>query len=420
VTKNVCQHAENSCKHVEQVVQSSCDALKEHHVDTNDDASNGLSMLAQGVQSDGTVVQVKWQRSSIFQSQCKIQDKVCKLIIDGASFTNAISSDLVAALSLPTWRLPTLHYIQWMNQSGMLKITHKARVKFSIGHYIDTVECDVAQLIACHLLSGSLWQFDLDATHGGHSNSYSFMHKGIQCVLKPMIEGAIKAEAFAPVKKKFNSSTIKAKPGTAFLQEGENNVCVPGRVQAANVSASPNLIFCLGSGATYKDQNNCSIQSGSPDFGLNNVKGDNVPTGKTSNNYLVVPDLKADYSFSACNMTKVFSNHSKPRTTLMQGGEDDESMVHQFSSTVDSGNISNDSIIAYGNYKESHIIQFGALHISINQCVDRSSLVQAWHKKTFMSVNWYKEVHCNLNYDGVELQREEKMKPQNKKNTHWG
>jgi hypothetical protein len=115
MTKNVSKHAENSCTHVEQVVQSSCDASTEHHVDTIDDASNGLSMLAQGVQSDGTTVQVKGQRSSIFQSQCKIQDKVCKLIIDGGSFTNAISSYLVAALPLSTWRLPTLCYMQWMN-----------------------------------------------------------------------------------------------------------------------------------------------------------------------------------------------------------------------------------------------------------------------------------------------------------------
>jgi hypothetical protein len=46
VTKNVSQHAEISCTHVKQVVQSSCDASKEHHVDTIDDASNGLSMLA--------------------------------------------------------------------------------------------------------------------------------------------------------------------------------------------------------------------------------------------------------------------------------------------------------------------------------------------------------------------------------------
>jgi hypothetical protein len=100
---------------VEQAVQSSCDASTKHHVDPIDDASNGLSMLAQGVQSDGTAVQVKGQHSNIYQSQCKIQDKVCKLIIDGGSFTNAISSDLVVALSLSTQRLSMPHYMQWMN-----------------------------------------------------------------------------------------------------------------------------------------------------------------------------------------------------------------------------------------------------------------------------------------------------------------
>jgi hypothetical protein len=203
VTKNVSQHAEISCTHVEPNVQSSCDASTEHHVDTIDDASNGLSMLAQGVQSDGTTIQVKGQCSSIFQSQCKIQDKVCKLIIYGISFTNAISLDLVAALSLYTWRLSTPRYMQWMNQSDMLKITHKARVKFSIGNYIDTVDCDVAPLSTCHLLLGRPWQFDLDATHGSRrSNTYSSVHKGMSHVLKPMMKTAIKADIFSAVRKK--------------------------------------------------------------------------------------------------------------------------------------------------------------------------------------------------------------------------
>jgi hypothetical protein len=76
------------------------------------------------------------------------------LIIDGGSCANVIGSDLVNALSLSTRRLPTPRYIQWMNQSGTLKITHKARVKFSIGAYIDTLDCDVAPLSACHLLLG--------------------------------------------------------------------------------------------------------------------------------------------------------------------------------------------------------------------------------------------------------------------------
>jgi hypothetical protein len=69
-------------------------------------------MIAQEVHSDGTIVDVKGQRSSIFKTACKIQDMVCKVIIDGGSFTNAISLDVVHALSLSMWRLPMLHYIQ--------------------------------------------------------------------------------------------------------------------------------------------------------------------------------------------------------------------------------------------------------------------------------------------------------------------
>lgn len=146
---------------------SSYDSQSEINIDDTDDASDGLSMMARDVHSDGTAVMVKGQRSNIFHAECQINDKVCKMIVDGGSFANVISSDLVNALSLSTRRLPTPRYMQWMNQNGTLKITHKARVKFPVGTYIDTVDFDVATLSACHLLSGRPWQFDLDATHGG-------------------------------------------------------------------------------------------------------------------------------------------------------------------------------------------------------------------------------------------------------------
>src|SRR6266508_5663848 len=91
----------------------------------------------------GQIIETKGQQRNVFQSECKIKDKVCKLVIDGGSFTNIISKDLVQALSLSTWRHPTPHHVQWINPAGKLKITHKVRVQFSIGNYIDKVECDV-------------------------------------------------------------------------------------------------------------------------------------------------------------------------------------------------------------------------------------------------------------------------------------
>ena len=88
---------------------SPCDTKSEIKIDDTNDVSDGLSMMAQEVQCDGTIANVKGQHSSIFMSECSIKDKVCKLIIDGGSFTNVVSSDVVQALSLSTWRL--LHLV---------------------------------------------------------------------------------------------------------------------------------------------------------------------------------------------------------------------------------------------------------------------------------------------------------------------
>jgi hypothetical protein len=115
----------------------------------------------------------------------------------------------------------------WMNQCGMLKITHKERVKFSVGNYVEIVDCDVAPLSAYHLLLGRPWQFDLDATHGGCSNNYSFAHKGLQHVLKPMPESAIKVDIFPVVRKRKKDPPMDTpKLRTTLFQEGENDVSI--------------------------------------------------------------------------------------------------------------------------------------------------------------------------------------------------
>jgi hypothetical protein len=116
----------------QQVLESSCDADVESLFAIGDDVV-GLSLMSLEVTRNGTISISTGQRCNIFQSECKIKEKVCKLIIDGGSFTNVISSDVVHALSLSTWRLPMPLYMQWMNTGGTLKITHKARVKFLVG-----------------------------------------------------------------------------------------------------------------------------------------------------------------------------------------------------------------------------------------------------------------------------------------------
>jgi len=310
---------------------SSCDTQPDIKIDDNDVASNGLSMMAREVHSDGTTIDVRGQRSNIFHSECKVHDKVCKLIIDGGSFTNVISSDLVHALSLSTWRLPSPCYMQWMNQSGTLKITHRARVKFSMGNYVDSVDCNVVPMNACHLLLSRPWQFDLDATHGGRSNTYSFIHKGVHHILKPMKESDIKAHVFAGATRKKSGVHCTSKLRTTLVQEGENGVEIP----TLNAAPSESVVSCKE-----------PIQLGS----ISNILGKNVAMTKDT--------LAAKKVSKITVIKKPVEITPKPRTALFQGGENDEPIAPQDGQ----GDMSSDnSNIAAGNSLISSDLQFGAI-----------------------------------------------------------
>ena len=113
------------------------------------------SLMVQRVQEDR--IEDKVQRWNIFQSECKINKTNCKVIIDGGSYTNAVSKGLVDALGLPAWKHPQPQRVEWLYHTGKLKVTHKVRIKFSVADYTDMVICDVIPMEACHLLLGRPW-----------------------------------------------------------------------------------------------------------------------------------------------------------------------------------------------------------------------------------------------------------------------
>jgi hypothetical protein len=65
------------------------------------------------------------------------------------------------------------------------------KVTFSIHDYTNTVECDVVPMIVCHLLLGRPWQFDRNAMHEGHDNTYAFKCQGKGVKLLPMTPAQI-------------------------------------------------------------------------------------------------------------------------------------------------------------------------------------------------------------------------------------
>ncbi|KAL5801030.1 hypothetical protein ACOSQ3_032662 [Xanthoceras sorbifolium] len=118
------------------------------------------------------------QRENIFHTRCHVNDKVCSVIIDGGSCTNVASTTLVKKLNLKTLKHPKPYKLQWLNDSGEVRVNKQVLVSFSIGKYKDEVVCDVVPMNAGHILLGRPWQFDRHVTHDGYTNRYSFvLHK---------------------------------------------------------------------------------------------------------------------------------------------------------------------------------------------------------------------------------------------------
>jgi hypothetical protein len=112
-----------------------------------------------------------------------IKDCRVHTIIDRGSYNNLVSADFVAKIGLTTHLHTHPYYIQWLNNSGKAKVTHTARVHFSIGTYHDYVDCDVVPMQACSLLLGHPWEFDTNAIHHGRSNKYTLVHNGKKITL---------------------------------------------------------------------------------------------------------------------------------------------------------------------------------------------------------------------------------------------
>ncbi|XP_039787907.1 uncharacterized protein LOC120654436 [Panicum virgatum] len=133
----------------------------------------------------------KMQRHNLFQILFVINDQRARVIIDGGSCNNLVSAVLVQKLGLATRPHKHPYHVQWLNDSGKVKVNQTARVHFSLGPYSDYADCDVVPMDACSLLLGRPWEFDNDDVHHGRSNTYTLMYKGQKITLHPMTPAEI-------------------------------------------------------------------------------------------------------------------------------------------------------------------------------------------------------------------------------------
>ncbi|KAK9756103.1 hypothetical protein RND81_01G073500 [Saponaria officinalis] len=128
------------------------------------------------------------QRQQIFQTRCTVMGKVCHVLIDSGSCTNAASTVMVDKLNLPTLDHPQPYKLRWLSKGSEVQVNKQVLLPFSIGKaYSDQVLCDIIPMDACHILLGRPWEFDRDIVHFGRSNTYSFRHEGRRVTLTPLV-----------------------------------------------------------------------------------------------------------------------------------------------------------------------------------------------------------------------------------------
>ncbi|KAK1648979.1 hypothetical protein QYE76_066784 [Lolium multiflorum] len=165
------------------------------------------------------------QRCNIFQTRAGIGGKSIKVIIDGGSCHNLASTELCEKLNLTLRKHTHPYHVQWLSDTGNVKIQHTVTVNFKIGPYEDTIEFDVVPMTVCHMLLGRPWQFDKKAIHDGYSNAYTFTVKDKKFELRPMTPSQIiadNAKALARAQQHSHHSELRGE-GATHQKESERH-----------------------------------------------------------------------------------------------------------------------------------------------------------------------------------------------------
>ena len=117
------------------------------------------------------------QRHNVFHTQGMIKEKLCRIIVNNGSCNNIASQQLVDRMELKHRRHPNPYKMQWINDCGVLRVSHVVTVPFSIGSYNDHVECHMVHMQACQLLLGRPWLYDRDIQIFGRTDKLSFVYK---------------------------------------------------------------------------------------------------------------------------------------------------------------------------------------------------------------------------------------------------
>jgi hypothetical protein len=178
-------------------------------------ARRALSLQAKGVD--------EVQRENIFHTRCYVKDKVCSMIIDGGSCTNVASTIMVEKLGLPMVKHPRPYKLQWLNDSGEIRVNKQVLVAYRIGKYEDEVLYDIVPMQVGHLLLGRPWQFDRHVKYDGFMNKYSFVLNQRSITLVPLAPQQVYEDQMRLEKESDQKKESEQKKKSGNQREAEKN-----------------------------------------------------------------------------------------------------------------------------------------------------------------------------------------------------
>ena len=73
------------------------------------------------------------QRDNLFHKRCLVKGTPCSLVIDSGSCTNVVSTMLIKRLQIPTQQHPKPYKLQWLSDSGTMKVVSQVLISFNLG-----------------------------------------------------------------------------------------------------------------------------------------------------------------------------------------------------------------------------------------------------------------------------------------------
>ena len=122
---------------------------------------------------------------------------------------------LIKRLQISTQYYPKAYKLQWLNDSGTMKVFYQVLISSSLGKYKDEVLCHVLSMLAEDILLGRPWKFDRKIMYDGYLNRYSFIKDGRKTTLVPLSFADVFADQLklAKEKKEFEEEELKGKNG---------------------------------------------------------------------------------------------------------------------------------------------------------------------------------------------------------------